>query len=370
MNISFFIPTLGAGGAERVASLLCNQWVRQGHSVNMVTLQSIEEEVCYPLDERIVCKHLDLMRPSLSFLETVINNLIRILSLSRALRQTRPDVVVSFLTEMNVNAIIASRMAGVPIVVSERIHPQFHRVGWFREMLRKFTYPKANCVVVQTRDIQRWFTEKIGIKTELMPNPVDLVQFSSSELPSTKRIVSVGRLVDQKAHEVQIKAFSLVAGRYPDWTLHIYGEGDMCGRLLKLIEELGLEGRVYLEGRTDKVADVLRQSEIYAHSARYEGFPNAIVEACAVGRCVVATNAPGATGELVSDMRAGILSPVDDVPAFANNLDTFLASKAMRHSYGQNAKSAVEALDVDAIAARWIDVLERQCIQNRDVFIS
>ena len=360
MKIAFAISSLSAGGAERVCTLLCNRWVA-AHEVHLMTWQSPSDPVCYPLDPRVKHHALGLLKDSGSIRERLRNNWARIRSLRRLLRTHRPDVLVCFMLEVNVLGIIAARLEGIPVVIAERTHPAHHRVPRVFHIARRLVYPFADRLVVQTRDIDRWFSFMGKDKTSVIANPIELAGFSDKnrgEAPA-KRLVSVGRLIASKGFDVLISAFDELSEKHPDWTLHIYGEGEERSALGAQVRRLGLEGRVVLEGHVSDVPDVLRQASVYVSATRYEGFPNAILEACAAGLCVVSTDAPGAIRELLEDGAAGLLSPVDDGTALAANMDQVMGEPERLQALAAKAAAVAQKYDAQAVAGQWITLFQK-----------
>src|SRR5690606_20187778 len=134
---------------------------------------------------------------------------------------------------------------------------------------------------------------------------------------SRRRATTLGRLVYQKGLDRLIDAFALISPDLPDWELAIFGVGEAREDLERQIAAHKLEDRIFLMGNTTDAMVELRASDLYVHAARYEGYPNAILEALAAGLCVVATDCPGATGEILAGGQYGILVPDADAQSLA-----------------------------------------------------
>lgn len=359
MKIAFLISTLGQGGAERVAAILCNYWVRSGHQVEMITLEKPGTVPAYKLDDGVAVRHLDMMSDSRTMLDSVCAGLRRIQCIRSELCQFAPDVAVAFMTEMNVMAVIAGARKSWRTVISERIHPRYHPVPAMYRNARRIAYSRADALVVQTRNIGAWYRREMGLETHVIANPVELSAFKrpGSAGSRSKQIVAIGRLAPQKGFDLLIEAFGAVASDIPDWTLAIYGEGPSRTALEKQISSLGMKRLIRLPGATDDVAPILQAAGIYVHPARYEGFPNSLVEALAAGCCVVATDCPGASGEILLQGEYGVLVPPDNVAELARQLLQFAKNSDLRAKYENCATEAVRKFDADKIAQSWIDML-------------
>jgi glycosyltransferase involved in cell wall biosynthesis len=371
MKILFVIAALQQGGAERVASTLSNQWCADGHDVHVLTFEAPASAPHYPLADGITLHQLDLFRPSRNLLHSLLKNFDRVRRLAAAFRQVKPDIIVSFMTETNVLSLLASRFMKIPVVVSERTHPDRHLMYLDASVQRRFllsrklTYRFADAIVVQTSEIAEWFRKDLGSVPEVIPNPVDLAHFRRPTgraphlgEPRRKKMTALGRLDPQKGYDLLIDAFASLADRHPDWDLTIYGAGGNPEIFAQQAESRGLAGRVFLPGATRDVASKLQETDLFVHPTRYEGFPNAVVEALAAGCCVLATDCPGGTREILVDGDYGVLVPNEDSAALAEALDDLLGNSDRRDEFQQKARDAVSQLDMVLIARRWLKLFD------------
>ena len=156
-RIFLLVSSMEGGGAERVAALLCNYWVDQGYEVTLMPTFSGRGGCVYPLDGRV---RLEYLADRVGGARRTIGSVPRrFWALRRAIKESHADVVVSFLSQLNIVTLLASRGLSVPVVVSERIYPPALPLGRVWETLRRLTYPWAKTVVVQTGDMARWFAK-------------------------------------------------------------------------------------------------------------------------------------------------------------------------------------------------------------------
>lgn len=369
MKIAFLISTLDAGGAQRVATILCNHWV-VAHEVTLLTFQAPDDPLQFPLDERVKYFALDLLDSSKSVLGAISRNIARVTTIRRRLREIAPDIVVCFMTETNVVGTLAARWARVPVVISERIHPAHHPLLLVHRIARLVVYRMANALVVQTQNIADWYQRRTGLVPVRIANPVEFasvpVQPRERAVTTGREIVSIGRLDMQKGFDVLINAFYRVAADRPDWSLTIYGEGPLRTDLEIQVEMLGLHNRVRLPGITRDAREQLRGADLYVHAARYEGFPNAVAEALAEGLCVIATDCPGASAELLQHGRYGILATSEDPESLAQAMARAMDDTALRGRFAGQARDALQGFDIDTIAASWLSLFENVVSQSRD----
>jgi glycosyltransferase involved in cell wall biosynthesis len=358
LRIAFVIPNLGPGGAERVASLLCNDWAGQGHAVTLLTFEEEGAEPFFPLQAQVAVRRLAASDVSRGWTERLSTNLSRISRLRSALKELRPDAVLAFMTEANVLALWASRGLQLPVVISERNQPDRPGLGVVHKIARRLTYPLASAIVVQTEGIAEWVESRFRVPVHVIPNPVPRATIGAASTPAAQPlIVSVGRLTEQKGFDLLIESFAALANKHAGWRVIIYGEGPERASLARLVAARGLTQKVSLGGITKDISGALRQASLFVLASRYEGYPNALVEALASGLPIVATDCPGATAEILADGLNGMLVPPDNVPALTKALDTMMSSPDLRAAYAARAAGAVTALDVRAIGQRWLDLL-------------
>lgn len=368
MRIAFVLPNLSGGGAARVASILSNTWVQMGHQVHMITFEEPGTEGVYDVDPQVIRNQIGGAVSSFGFIGQLDTNMRRITRLRRVYQQFRPTVVLTFLLVADVAAIVAARGLAIPVVVGERNHPAHNRASRFRSYLRRITYPLANRIVVQNDDIAEWYARQLGLKATVIPNPVE-VQYCGRDVPSgetlpspgRKWMISLGRLEYQKGFDRLIEAFALLASGNPEWDLTLFGEGNERQSLLRLIKEHNLQGRVQLAGITKCPRAMLRRCDLYVHPARFEGYPNAVIEALAEGACVAAVDSPGATREILANGRHGFLLPDAGVADLAASLSRVLEDETGRLEFSSRAKEAVAHLTPHEVAKLWLKSFQNIC---------
>jgi GalNAc-alpha-(1->4)-GalNAc-alpha-(1->3)-diNAcBac-PP-undecaprenol alpha-1,4-N-acetyl-D-galactosaminyltransferase len=357
--IAFVITDMSGGGAARVASILCREWARAGHEVHLITFDAATASSAYPLAPEVRRHSVSAAASPSGAWGFIRTNFARVVRLRRILRGIKPDVAISFLLEGNVALALAARGLGLPVLISERNHPGYHKLPVLKGVVRAATYPLAHRLCVQTEDISQWFRSRLRIDPAVIPNPVETGSSPEARQPRSngrRAVVGLGRLEPQKSYGLLIDAFAAVSADHPEWDLIIHGEGSERETLEARVRALSLENRVFLPGVTADSYGELRQADLFVHTARYEGYPNAVIEACSVGVCVIALDAPGATREILAGGELGMLVAGDDDAALSGALDLAMSDDALRQGYAGRAPSAVVRLSPSAIAQEWLDV--------------
>jgi glycosyltransferase involved in cell wall biosynthesis len=363
-RIAFLVPNLSGGGAARVAAILASEWVAQGHCVDLLTFEDLGMTPVYPIDARVRRHQLAVFRSSPGLAGFTLTNAERVRRVRQTLKAIQPTAVIAFLLECNVVAALAARGLGLPVIVAERNHPAHDRISRPKAIVRRHAYRMASRLVVQTGAIARWFEQHLGLASVVIPNPMQAAARPPAReqcADGKRRMVSLGRLEPQKGFDRLIDAFAIASRAAPGWQLSIYGDGEERAALAQRIAGHGLAGAVRLAGTTRNPAGVLAAANLYVHAARYEGFPNAVIEALAAGCCVVATDCPGATGELLQGGRYGVLAPDAGPRELAVAMLGPMRDEALRAGLAGRAPEAVAHLEPGAIARRWIEVVEGCC---------
>jgi glycosyltransferase involved in cell wall biosynthesis len=363
MKITFVIASLGPGGAERVLSTMANYWADSARDITLITVSGIATD-WYPLNPCIQRVALDLTSISLGIGEAIQYNVRRVIRLRQAFRKSRADVIISFGDTTNVLALLASQGLGIPVIVSERTNPLQHSIGWAWSRLRSMLYLHAHAIVVQSNAVRDW--AKTVVKEHLVhtiPNPVNHDPARSIPRPQSfgRTVVAMGRLAVEKGFDVLLRAFSRCVQKHNDWTLIIVGEGNERRFLETLVLELGLSDRVHMPGLVQNPMPILQGADLFVLSSRYEGFPNALLEAMACGLAVIATDCSSGLGEIIRDGVDGVLIPPNDVEAMVSSMTSLMQDEAIRQRLGSQAVQVTERFGVQKIMSVWDNLLTKVC---------
>lgn len=374
MKIVFLISSLGSGGAERVATTLCNAWADYGRDVVLITTYSGAGVPFYKVDSKINLRNLadEIRSPRIGK-----NYFHRMLTLRRMIIEAQPDVVVSFLPNVNIAAIFATAFTGIPCVIGERSDPLVQPLGRLWSTACRMLYRFADAVTVQTDSV----AQRIGNvypalkKVLVIPNPLpnELMKLQP-RMPNAASsngrhiLLSVGRLSIEKRTGQIIDAFSELTERYPDWDLHLIGEGPLRHVLQQQINDCGIQpGRIRLIGRSQEPWILMREADAFVLASAYEGFPNALLEAVALGLPSISTDCKSGPREISDNGKVVRLVPVDDHKALVKELDELMGDENLRSQLSREGVDSVRKRFVLAEVLMLWDSLLTSVIAERQV---
>ena len=362
MKVALFLPSLRGGGAERVMVNLARGFVERGLQVDLV-LARAEGPYLSQVPKEVRVVDLGAQR--------VLHSLP---GLVRYLREERPQAMLSALNHANIVAIWAKLLARVKtrLVVSERTtlsrsteNASSIRVKFIPFLVKAF-YPYADVVVAVSRGVAEDLIARIGLtaeKIKVIYNPVVTPElFTKAEEPldhpwfrpgEPPVILGVGRLTKPQDFPTLIRAFALVRKKRPA-RLMILGEGEERPNLEALVRELGLEREVALPGFVENPYKYMKRAAVFVLSSRWEGLPNALIEALAVGTPVVATDCPGGSKEILEGGKWGRLVPVGDVEALADAIVDILSNSEL---HGETTEQILQRFDLDYIITKYLKVM-------------
>lgn len=335
-----------------MVSILANELARRGHSVSLV-LASDGSESCYEIDPNVQMLALSTRKRSKNKFSAVLNNCAYLYRLRRAIISLQTDVVISFLTETNIRVLLALMGTKQAVIVSERNDPALDPRSPIWRIARRVLYRFATCVVAQSRYAQQYLHSESGADSEVIANPVRAVSPIQRTASMARKLLAIGRLESQKGFDVLLQSFAMVAAKVEDARLTIVGKGSKLAELQSLARTLGIEERVTFAGATKNVDSYLSNAGIFVSSSRYEGFPNALCEAMAMGLAVVTTDCPGAVVDIVVDSVNGFLTPVDDPQALADRISQLLLEPELQTKLGANAAGVSQTYSVESVVTRW-----------------
>ncbi|MBD5468211.1 MAG: glycosyltransferase family 4 protein [Lachnospiraceae bacterium] len=363
-QLIFLTLSLTKGGAERVICNMCNEHFVKQYRVTIISLMAAEPE--YDLNPDITVLYVD-KKPKQYRQNMAVRFVRRRKGLASLLKKVeheggRIGALISFLPEPNFLITSLSPRRGYPVIISVRNDPAKEYASKVRHLLMKLLYRRADGYVFQTREARDYFSFSTHIikNSAVIPNPLgkeflDVPVRAFSE----KEIVSVGRLEPQKAPLLLIHAFAGIHAEFPEYRLLFYGEGSLREEMQEEIKKAGLDEKIVLKGNTDRIRDDVGQASLFVLPSVYEGMPNALMEAMALGVPCVATDCPcGGPRSLIKPGENGILVPVGDEQELGRAMADLLRNLPKAALMGRRAQEITKELAPERIYQQWDGLIE------------
>ena len=344
LRIAFYIHGLkfSTGGIERVGSQIANYLSDCGHEIT-IFCNAAQGRPVYPLRGRVAISELDIQ--STDGQE----------ALTTRLQAGEFHVFIPMLSEhLFANAITAGRRAAVRIIASEHNDPWKIEERWWNRADRQKYFSLCDGVHVLLPQFANSLDVDLMPKATVIPNGVDLNVFKpQSGSRRQRRIVTAGRLSEQKRLDVLIDAFALVAEQEPEWSLHIFGAGDLEARLRAQVAWLALEDRIIFRGLTAHLEDEFNAAEFFVLPSEFEGFGIVIVEAMACGLPCIAFGDCNGPNVIIRDGQEGLLVKERSPAALAESIRQMIMEKGSRESMRTNALLRARDFDLRSVEQQW-----------------
>ena len=354
-KILFIIPSLGVGGAQKVAAFIMDCAVRNKYDVT--ALIKDKEESNIDINHKI----------KVLYLNTRIKNEIprrihEILAVKKLAQKITPNVIVVF-GSLAMPALGAV-MSGIPVIGCERGDP--HKYSKKRILINKWLYNKYDYCVFQTEQVRQYY-RKDQKCSKVIANPCPTVPYIRNG-KHEKTIVAAGRLTEDKGFDTLIKAYNLKRKELNDYKVVIYGEGNYRKELECLIDELHLSEKIILYGKVKNLPKYLTEASLFVLTSWYEGIPNVLIEAMSIGLPIVATDCePGGARLLMNNgKRGGIIVPIRDEHKMAEAIKYMIDNPDYADKMGRLGMDICNVYSPEIIGTEWMNVIEQFDSKDRD----
>jgi glycosyltransferase involved in cell wall biosynthesis len=354
--ICLIIPSLQAGGMERVMSELAWYFATKKEVDLHLVLYGISREIFYPIPESII-----IHTPPFRFDNRwrLFYTLKTICFLRNRIKRINPKSILCFGEYWNNFVLLSVLGLKFQVFVSDRSQPD-KSLGWFHNTLRHYLYPHAAGLICQTEMAKEIFLSKNKHSNiAVIGNPIKNVAASKQVGQRERIILMVGRLIRSKNQDKLIEMFAKVSP--PEWKLEIVGYDHLkqnnLNRLKELAKVLGVEQRIIFSGKLDNIEEIYSTSSIFAFTSSSEGFPNAIGEAMSAGLPVVAFDCVAGPSEMITDGYDGFLVPLYNYGQFEERLARLMEDEGLREKIGINARESIQRFSGEKICEAFYEFI-------------
>lgn len=357
-KLIFVFRGLGIGGAEKILMFVANKCVDLGHDVLIIALTNNNKTLEMNQKIRIEVMEYDsnFINKS-SFFNRVIQKIILLWKLRRRIKKEQPDLVITFMADLVRIVSISCKGLKIPIIGSERSNP----FGYSDKQFSKYSkaYEKCDALVFQTEKASSIFNNNIRNKAYIISNPciprlTDIRPYIGER---RKVIVAAGRLETQKRFDVLIYSFKEIINEFPNYQLHIYGEGTQRSVLERIISENNLKNYVILKGDSKDVFAEAHDCSFFVLSSDFEGIPNILIEALSIGLPCISTDcSPGGPRMLLDDGRRGLLITPGSTSELSAAMKKYILNPELASRKAVLGLEIKDELSPEKISEKWMNV--------------
>jgi len=333
MKVSIFIPSFETGGVENNVILYSKILVENNYDVDVVYTRADKDKFAL-VDKRVNKVQIIPKIKIPSIHPRIVDSVNIIFEYYKYLKKNKKNVLVlSF--QNSIIAILVCKLLNIQVIARVANHPNIVNVDGtlmtrFSNLLKNYIYRYATLIISNSKVTSKQIAINTKAKTDTIYNPsfsTKIVDMSKESIDDEvfnaivgKKIISVGRLVKQKDFTTLIKAFDLVQNNL-ECNLIIIGDGEYKERLEQLVIKLNLQNKVYLLGYKQNPHKYIANSDLFVLSSLYEGLPNVLIEAIAVGTPSISTNCLSGPSEILLDGKGGDLVEVENIEELAKAIE-------------------------------------------------
>jgi GalNAc-alpha-(1->4)-GalNAc-alpha-(1->3)-diNAcBac-PP-undecaprenol alpha-1,4-N-acetyl-D-galactosaminyltransferase len=335
-KIALVIPSIEAGGAERVAITL-SQLFLDKNEVVLIVLNKTKTD--YFIDPNV---HVHFLKesyvPSSNWYIAIKNNCTFIQKIIQISRLHQIDILFSFTTTANILVLLSSFFLKTTTIISERNNPEVYELTTLRKILIRILYPFANEFVVQTAFSKSYYQKKINHKNiQIIQNPIDenLILKRKEYTGRENIILNVGRLDENKNQKLLLEAFANINNK--NWKLIFVGDGNLKIEYQNLARKLGIASKVDFIGTVNNIETFYNQAKIFVFTSQSEGFPNALLEALSFGVPSISSDCKSGPSEMIQHKENGFLFETNNQKQLEKYIRILMDDESLRQKFSSRS---------------------------------
>jgi GalNAc-alpha-(1->4)-GalNAc-alpha-(1->3)-diNAcBac-PP-undecaprenol alpha-1,4-N-acetyl-D-galactosaminyltransferase len=352
MRIDFISSSLVGGGAERVLVNIANHLTNKGYIISIITFNEGDD---YEISNEISRIRLHKGKFRNHKLRSTLNLIKHYKE-----RKNRPDIIISFITEINLISILVSKIYSLKIICSEHIN-YLQKGNYVTKFTRNFIYRFADIITVLT-SFDKPYYEKKGCQVFVMPNPCSFHSLNKLNTNRKKIILAIGNLnrYHHKGFDNLIKLSVPILNKNKDWILKIIGGGEK-GRetLIKSVSENKMEEKIIFTGFRNDVHELMQESSIFILPSRFEGLPMVLLESMSQGMACIAFDCKTGPSDIIKHSENGFLIKDQDMTAMQNGLSLLINDSKLRRELGKKAISSLDKYSIENVGQLWEELIKR-----------
>lgn len=355
MNVLFLTTNIGYGGASKMISSVANSLCKD-HNVKILTFR--QSEIKQIFDNKVMIEHNKLYVNRFKPIE-LIGQIIR---LRKYIKVNNIDLIIAFLHPSNFMAVLATMGTRTKVLLSERGDPISRRKNgnFYVHLVERILY-KADAYVFQSEGAKKAYPSKCQVKSEIIFNSIPQKIYPQYCPSEEKYILCAARIeLVQKRQDVLVEAFNKFLVGHKNYHLYLAGDGPDMNILKNRIDSLGIQDHVNLLGARKDVLDLMAKSTFFVLSSDYEGLPNVLLEAVAVGvPCISTDCSPGGARMIIEDGKNGFIVPCRDSDKLCERMIELADNSDLRMLFSNRIKSVSSKFEEAIVDTKWRDFVNK-----------
>lgn len=362
------------GGVDRVISIKANYFATElGFDVYIITDSQVGRAPIFPLSPKV--QHIDL---DTNFDEQYHYGIIKRYFCYRHLMKLYKKRLTNTLSTIKADFVLTTCGRDMDFItkikdgsvkigeshIAKQFTRNFHLLedkGVFFKFVAKYWRKKQEkaikeldaFVVLTQQDAESW--KSVRNDVHVIPNPITITPMQPSKCHSHK-IISVGRLNEQKGYERLIYAWSQLSQTYKDWEINIYGEGEQKEWLESIVKKENIASNFKINMPTNNIVQKYCESSFYVMTSRFEGLPLVLIEAMSCGLPCVSFDCPNGPSELIKNGYNGLLVEEGNINDLVKAIKKLIENSSLRIEMGKNAYNYIQKYSTEFIIKSWIDL--------------
>lgn len=356
MKIGILVYNMsGVGGIERITAEKINAWIETfGYEVVLITKNEKEAPFFYEVNEKCKRYNLNISAKLRGGIKEYIKNIPQgfklFVELNKVMHSEKIDVLIT--TMRGIDSLIVPFVKTRVPKISEAHGSGFahNKKAWFFKKLIVNKYRKF--VVLNKSEVDYYPLNNIAV----IPNFIDSLDNNCSQYEKKNIIISAGRISREKQFDHLIDIWSMIASKYDQWEVHLYGDGRI-ELFEEKIEVLGLQKRFKIFPSTTEIKKKMEEASIFVLVSATEAFPMVLLEAMNAKLPIVSYDSPNGPKSIVTDAEDGFIVPLNDKTAFAEKLELLINDASLREKFIENQKIKLDIFSKKRVMNQWNDLI-------------
>ena len=346
-KIVFLTNTLEYGGATKILVQIANY---MSSEYEVIILNYGNQEIFYPIDPKVKVRFAKKTKCNIRKIRLITQMLL----IRKEIKKIKPTAILAFGNTEKLMALGSTIGSKIKYIISERQDPFSYSVNkkhtmWLRYIL-------ADGCIFQTEGAMKYFPKSVQKKSIVIPNFIQMSPQSFVSSCKKENIISFSARFElkQKRQDVMVEAFEKFVKKFPDYKLIFYGDGLDQKYVEKIVKRKSLTDKVIFAGKTSNVLEKIKESKIFVLTSDYEGIPNVLMEAMALGiPCISTDCSPGGARLLIDNNKNGILTPIANPEKISDALEKMASDSQFADKCALEAMNILEKYSPEKILPVW-----------------